>query len=76
MREQKTSGLDPRTIELIKEFYGGHVCTDCGAPAQRFTVGKFYCADCFEIPSDPTKADASKRWTPPVAKDPNFHKQR
>ena len=60
--------LDPRTLVLLDECFGAHVCSVCGFRAQRFFVGKFYCADCCpRIPRSPKIPAMGVK----TAKDPN-----
>lgn len=40
-------GLEPETLERMREVFGGQTCLRCGAPAERVSVGRFYCGEHF-----------------------------
>ena len=62
--------LDPRTIALIEECFGPHKCCRCGFKAQRFYMGKWFCAD--DMPHYPrgTRPDYSAKT--PTSRDPRI----
>lgn len=40
--------LDIKTQILIHNYFSPHICCECGNPAERMRLEKFYCANCFQ----------------------------
>ena len=45
-RRLSSLSLDPRTLVLMQEFFGSHVCCVCKRPAERYLKHKFLCHRC------------------------------
>lgn len=51
-KAHKGVSFDPRTVALMTEFFGPHVCVECRRPAERWVKRKFLCHACARTSKD------------------------